>query len=367
MTKKAIVLFSILLPIAATAQQKKIPLTAENWAFQPGTVEFITHRSVPAMKIISNKDSAILKQLDFRDGTIEYDMEPFEGFNSIHFRRSSQKENECFYFRGQKSGKGDAVQYAPFIDGINLWDMLFHYQASATFEKGKWNHVKLVIAGKQMRAYVNDNTRPVLAVSRLEGNSLHGTLSFDGQVIISNLVVKPGQTENLSPLEETDLTDHDPRYLRKWLISQPITTSGDLEFSAAYLPKKEAKWDTIRAERRGLINITRLYGGAPPPTRRLVWLKTTIQSDVAQTRQLNLGISDEAWIFLNGKYLFADKNIYGGPVTKQPQGRCAIENTALSLPLIQGKNEIMIAVAANFFGWGIIARLDLEDNLTIEK
>lgn len=363
MTKTAIVLLSLLFATNTMAQE--IPLKAENWEFKPGTVEFTTHRSVPAMKILANADSVILKKLDFKDGTIEYDIETLTGFANIYFRRSSQKEKECFYLRARRSGKGDAVQYAPFIDGVNLWDMLFHFQSSATFEQDKWNHVKLVISGKQMRAYVNH--KAVLAVSRLEGNTLHGGLAFERQSIIANLVVKPGQTEGLSPREESDLTEHDPRYIRKWQISQPVTTPERLEFSYKQFPAKETKWDTIRAERRGLINITRMFGGVPPPTRRLVWLKANIHSDSAQLRKMHLGISDEVWVFINGKHLIDDQNLYDAAIRKEPNGRCAVENTSFDLPLKKGDNELMIAVANDFFGWGIIAQIDVVDDLIFEK
>jgi hypothetical protein len=376
MTKTAIVLIPVLFAIMATAQTKKkpqqeikVPLTAENWSFKPGTVEFITHRSVPAMKILNGPDTAVLKDLDFTDGTIEYDIELLDQkFTAFYFRRSSQKETECFYFRPIKSGKGDAVQYAPFIDGVNLWDMLFHYQARATFEQGKWNHVKLVISGKQMRAYVNNDKWPCLLVPRLEGNSLHGAISFDGQVIISNLTVKPGQTGNLSPEEAPDLTDHDTRYIRRWLISPAVAAPKRFEFNDEYLKKKDStRWDTIWAERRGLVNVTRKYGGPPYLSRRLVWLKTDVHSAIAQTRQLNLGISDEVWVYANGKFIGADQNFYGHPLMKQPQGRTAVENTSMQVPLQEGNNEIMIALACDFYGWGIIAQWDKDEDLTLNK
>lgn len=386
MAKKTTVLLSLLFSLGATAQQKSaiksakkagqpavinVPLTAENWEFKPNTVEFLTYKSVPAMKILNSDGGAILKQLDFKDGTIEYDMEPVDPrFTSFYFRWSNREENECFYFRTAEAGQDDAVnavQYAPFIDGINFWDMLFHYQSNASFEREKWNHVKLVISGKKMRAYVNDNTHPVLEVGRLEGNSLHGGLAFDGQVIISNLVVKPGQTEGLSPLEDADITDNDPRYLRKWQISRLDTIPEKIDFHYDSYPSKTAAWDTIRAERRGLINITRKFGGAKTPVRRLVWLKTNIHSTAAQIRKLNLGFSDEVWIFLNGRHLYVDKNLFGSPIMKQPDGRCAVENTSFNLPLIKGDNELLIALANNFYGWGIIAQLDKNEDIVIEK
>jgi hypothetical protein len=372
MTKTAIGLLLLLLPVSAGAQQKKkaitVPLQAAHWNFKPGTVEFLSYKSVPAMKILNSADSAVLKNLDFKDGTIEYDMEPLDpNFTSFHFRRSSAAENECFYFRTAASGKEGAVQYAPFLGGVNLWDMLFHYQNVAWFEKGTWNHVKLVVSGKQLRVYVNDSLHPVLEVPQLEGNTWHGALSFDGQVIISNLVVKPDQTGGLSPQEGVDITNNDARYLRKWLISPVITMAEKIDYSTGYFPTKETTWDTIRAERRGLINLTRKLGGAEKGVRRLIWLKTTIQSAVAQERTLHLGFSDEVWVFANGKYVYLDKNIYGSPLMKQPDGRCTVDNCSFKLPLAKGDNELLIGVANYFYGWGIIAQVDKLTDIVIEK
>lgn len=372
MTKTAIGLLLLLLPVGASAQQKKaaitVPLQAAHWNFKPGTVEFLSYKSVPAMKILNSADSAVLKNLDFKDGTIEYDMEPLDSnFTSFHFRRSSAAENECFYFRTAGSGREWAVQYAPFISGVNLWDMFYHYQNIAWFERGTWNHVKLVISGKQLRVYVNDSLHPVLEVPQLEGNTWQGALSFDGQVIISNLVVKPDQTGGLSPQQGVDITNNDARYLRKWLISPAITMPAKIDYSDAYFPGKETPWDTIRTERRGLINLTRKFGGAERGVRRLVWLKTTIQSHEVQQRKLNLGFSDEVWVFVNGKYVYIDKNIYGSPLMKQPDGRCTVDNSSFALPLAKGNNELLIGVANYFYGWGIIAQLDNLTEIVTEK
>jgi hypothetical protein len=308
----------------------------------------------------------VLKNLDFTDGIIEYDMEPpaEPGFASIYFRVSSKEESEIFYFRTGSAGNRyamDAIQYAPVIKSVNLWDMLPQYQNSAPYEREKLNHVKLVIAGKQMRAYVNNSL--VLQVPRLEGNSQHGTIAFDGRMTISNLVIKPNQTEGLSPVEGIDLTDNDPRYLRKWQVSSPVNTDST-DFSARFRPGPATSWDTIRAERQGLINLTRHLGISK--MRRIVWLKTTIHSDTTQSRRLDFGFSDDVWVLINGKYLYVDKNMYGSPIAKQPDGRCSLENTYFNIPLKKGDNELLIGVSNDFYGWGIIARLDKMQGLEIE-
>src|SRR6266542_1827673 len=169
-----------LLSIGASAQKKNsqkgafarvnketnISLKAENWEFKPQTVDFSEYKSRQVMKLLNSSDPVILKGFNFTDGTIEYDMEPLDPrFTSCYFRWKDSKENECFYFRTGRAGNPqaiDAIQYAPIINGVNLWDMLFHYQTNADFKKDDWNHVKLVISGKQMRAYVNDTLHPAL-------------------------------------------------------------------------------------------------------------------------------------------------------------------------------------------------------------
>lgn len=378
MTKTRTACLFLLLPLCAAAQKKKtspagsqevikVPLQAEHWSFQPGAVEFITYKSVPAMKLVNRNDTVVLKQLDFTNGTIEYDIQPVSTFTSFYFRRASRKENECFYFRTPASGTGNAVQYAPHLDGINMWDMFPQYQSAAWFNKDDWNHVKLVISGKQMRVYVNDTSRPVLEVPQLEGNTWHGGLAFDGQAIIANLVVKPGQTEQLIPGAGTDITSNDPSYLRTWQITQPMTTPDKVDFSNAWIPGKDTPWETIRAERRGLINVTRKFGGTATRTRRIVWLKTNIRSTVAQTRQVQLGFSDEVWVFVNDKPVYVDKNLFGYPLMKQPEGRCSIENTSFALPLVAGDNEVLIGLANDFYGWGIMAKLDKFENMVFDK
>lgn len=341
-------------------QRNSIALTPDNWEVKPNSVEFLTWQSVPAMKITSSDGSAVLKGIDFSDGTIEYDMDPVDPrFTSMYFRQSSTDERECFYFRTKAAGNNmamDAIQYAPFIAGVNLWDMLPGYQGNATYERGKWNHVKLVISGKQMWVYINDTARAALKIPRLEANAKHGSIGFEGQVIIANLVIRPGDTGGLSPVESPDPTDSDPRYLRTWKVTSPLVTTKDVDFSSSFMPAKEAAWEDIWTERGGLVNLTRKFGMSKE--RRIVWLKTNIHADKQQLRKLNLGFSDEVWVFINGKYLYVDKNLYGMPIMKTPEGRCSIENTAFNVPLNEGDNELLIGVANSFYGWGIIARLD---------
>jgi len=344
----------------------KIPLTAESWDYKTGSVEFSEYKGVPAIKIQTNDGYAILKNQIFSNGILEFDLEPQDaGFGSFYFRRENEQETELVYLRGRAGNLTpmDAIQYAPMIKGINLWDVLPHYQGPANIKKGEWNHIKLVVSGRQMLVYLND-TNPTLVVPRLEGNTTQGGLAFEGKVYISNLVIRPNENEGLSPKEGWDPSFNDPRYIRTWQMSPPLPLPKGREVFAEELPNKETVWQTILAERRGLINLTRVYGRSE--SRRVVWLKVNLKTVAEQKRKIDLGFSDEVWIFLNGRMTYVDKNLYLQGMRKKPDGRISTDNCSFELNLKAGDNELLIGIANDFYGWGIIARMDTLEGITTE-
>ncbi|WP_153797122.1 hypothetical protein [Foetidibacter luteolus] len=380
---KAVVNCSMfLMVITSYAQEVKIPMQAQAWEYDSSKVEFAKHASVDAIK---GKNGAyyqvFLKNQVFANGTIEFDVAlTGMGFPGINFRMSDDRKNgENFYIRsfGPVNPRiRTTVQYAAIIDGMSIWDLSDEYQSGATIYQQGWNHVKLVVSGKQMLAYVNDMKNPALAVPELEGWRESGHISLSGNVIYANLVLKPGVTEGLPSQAAYNITRNDTRYLRNWQVSpskvfsfgkdvvMPLPSMyGKLQQSE--LPDSTVQWSAIKAEPRGIVNLSRKYGAVIDDGRRLAWLKTTINSDKVQQRTLSLGFSDEVWIFLNGSILYSGKNYFGTPSQKNG-GRCIIENATLQLPLQQGKNEILIGLANYFYGWGLIARLDEMDGLTTE-
>ena len=376
------VIFIGLLFWAAAASGQVVPLKAEDWVFRPGAVEFGDSVGVARMKILSSEGHVLLRRGDFSDGTIEFDVIPTDpGFSQFDFRWQDSTESECFYFRTTRGGGHpyvmEGVQYTPIVKGTMCWDIMAHYQGNASFGQGAPNHVKLVISGRRMLVYVNGGAgvsggtgapggaRPTLDIGELEGNTTHGSIGFSGQAIISNLVLKPGKVEGLSPMAATDPTANDPRYLRHWQMTAPDTLAPGVDFSYGLMPGKETGWQPIDAERRGLINLTRKW--VVNRSHQLIWLKTTIHAEEAGRYTLRLGFVDEVWLFLNGGLLYLDKNFYGQPIAKSPRGRLSLENAMVSLPLQQGDNVLMVGVGSNFYGWAIMARLDDLDGLTIER
>jgi hypothetical protein len=379
--KSLITIFFTILQLfafAALAQKMKtkslkeirIPMQPEHWEYDTANIKFIMHRNVDAVQIKKGAP-LFLKNQKFSNGTIEYDVELGMGFPGISFRMSDDRKNgDQFYLRyfGTTSPESRVtLQYAAVIDGLSMWDMTDEYQAGASLQIPGWNHVKLVVSDKQMKAYINDMSRPALLVPALESERQEGGILFSGgEVTIANLVIRPDAIENLSREKGYISAYNDTRYLRNWEVSpvkdfpygKEIVTSLANLGGKQELPDSTTKWTVITAEDRGIVNLTRLFGRAENNGRRLVWLKTTIQSDKAQERMLHLGFSDEVWLYINGQVLYIDKNHFGTPSQKQPSGRCTIENAIVKLPLQLGKNEILIGLANYFYGWGIIARLD---------
>lgn len=353
-------------PMAALSSVN-IPMTPGRWEFPAGSAEFITHKNVPALRILGN-DKIVSKDLQFSDGTIEFDMEPESGsFAGVFFRMADNNETEYFYLRLARAGNVvamDAAQYAGFNKGVNLWDLLDYYQGPANFKMNDWNHIKLVISGFQMLVYVNDMQRATLEIPRLEGNTTSGKIAFNGRCVIANLTLKHNEVEGLSSREGFDPTHHDPRYIKAWQVSDPQPLPKGRELFEGDFPKLSHVWQDIRAERRGLINLTRVYGGAEG--RRYVWLRTKLVSQTEQTRKISLGFSDEVWVYLNRALVFVDKNIYTSPqMRKDPDGRISIENAQVEVTLKAGENELLVGLANDFYGWGLIARLDKMEGIEV--
>ncbi|KAA2245371.1 hypothetical protein F0L74_05255 [Chitinophaga agrisoli] len=372
MGKKALLyLFAICLPAAVMAQTKKgeitVPLTSQHWDFKPGAAVFEDYKGKPALRIMDYKGPVVSKDLKFANGTIEFDVAPIDSFfANMYFRYVDTLESECFYMRvrgGSSPGAIYAIQYTPIIKGVNLWDMLPQFQGPATYKKDEWNHIKLVINGRQMRAYINDMRNPVMEIPRLEGNTTSGTIAFDGKQAIANLVLKPNETAGVSPEEGADPTAFDPRYIRHWAKSAPVLLPFGQELYERNLPK-DISWDNITAERRGLVNLTRLYG-ENRFHRSAIWLKVKLHVATDQKHRMDLGFSDEVWVFLNRRLAYVDKNLFGSPGMKEPEGRCAVNNCSFTLPLKAGDNELLIGVSNDFYGWGIIARLDDIEGVTV--
>lgn len=337
------------------AEPINVAMTPDHW---DTSVQFQKHKGIAAMELKNGQ--AILNDVTFRDGTIEFDVDPQGQMGAgIGFRRRDDNTYEDFYIRPKAncSQALDCIQYAPQTHGTLLWDLFPQYQAPAPIRVGEWNHVKLVVSGSRLNVFVNEEKSPSLRVGRLEGDALEGGLLLQGPGFFANLTITPDAVDGLTPEAAEDQTASDRRFARNWRITEPQPLPSGKEIAFTDFPGAPASWGPLKPERGGLINISREYGRQPG--RSVVWLKTTIHSSAAQQKHASIGWAREVWVFVNGKLAYADKNLYQPPAArKTPDGRCSIENGSFSLPLSAGDNEIDVALADDFYGWGLILRLD---------
>jgi hypothetical protein len=350
----------------AAAAAIKVPMTAEHWQSDSAAFEKIQGMDAIALH---QGGTAIAKDITLKDGTIEFDVQPMVMGTGMVFRRRDEKTYEMFYFRpnGKCAEAPDCLQYAPETHNILLWDVFPQYQVPAPIHDGEWNHVKLVISGKRMNMYVNHSSSPTLKVGRLEGDATEGAVGLSGPGYFANVVVTPGATEGLSPEPDADPTATDTHLVRNWQLSAASQLAEGKDASYSEMPAASAEWKPIAAELGGLIDITREYGlPLERPKRSMAWIKTTIESDKAQTIHTSFGWVREAWVFVNGKQVFADKNLYmPASARKSPDGRLALTNGGFDLPLNAGSNEVAIAVASNFYGLGVVWRLDTVEGVKL--
>ena len=353
--------FASTLPVVRGAEPIRIAMTAEHWRAGENA-EFLQIQGFPRGLMRLNSGNAALKEIAFADGTIEFDIKPVgRGAPGVIFRQQDEGNYELFYLRPDPDcpAFNACLQYAPQTHGVLLWDLFPQYEASAPLHETAWNHIRMVLSGRRMNIFVNGTLLPTLAVGRLEGDALEGGMRLQGPATFANVVITPGAVDGLSPEPVRDPTEDDSGIVRNWRLSafSPLPNGKDPAF--AEMPDGAKTWKNIGAERNGLVNLSREYGlPLPRPSRAVAWLKTTIASDKSQTKKAAIGWAREVWVFVNGKLVYADKNLYEpASARKAPDGRCSPENASFTLPLTAGNNEVAVALADDFYGWGLILRL----------
>jgi hypothetical protein len=162
--------------------------------------EPVDYKGSKAVRLIndSGKDGfALLRGVDFQDGTIEVDIAlkittppgvRMPGFVGIAFRaRAEASRYELFYLRPGNANSDDqamrnhSVQYVsiPDFDWYKLrreWPWV--YEAHADLQTETWTHIKIEVTGRSAKLYLNGSESPSLVVDGLKGEDLHGGVAL---------------------------------------------------------------------------------------------------------------------------------------------------------------------------------------------
>jgi len=358
---------------ASAAAAIDVEMTPARWQLS-GHAKFLTQEDFVHGLLEVDDGNAVLAGTSFVDGIIEFDMRPTgQGMPSIQFRRRDAATAEEIYFRPYANcrASSDCVQYTPVIFGENLWDMYPDLQTRAPIDVAGWNHVKIVVHGRRMNAFFNDAAVPLLAVN-LQGQSRGGGIQLHGPATFANLTITPGAPAELSSRMLPDATLSDARFVRAWSVSKATLLANGVVPAYADMPDEATTWKPLNAEQNGLVNLARRY--PPPPDLAhgaMAWVQTRITSRRKQVKHVHFGFTHVAFVFLNGKLVFSGRNIWDEPATTHTFGRLTLDNASFDLPLAQGTNRLVVALADNYpegsghFSWGMKLRFDDLDGATL--
>ena len=320
--------------------------------------------------------AAELKDFEIRDGTLDVDVATAakRGFFGFDVRIDKDEVNyEEIYLRTHKSGLPDAIQYTPVLNTGRNWQIYNGpgFTAGVDIPKEEWFHLRLELAGAQAKLYVKDMDQPALVMNDLKSGVQKGKIALfvlTGETCFSNFELR---TTPDAPWERR-LPPMPANALTHWSISPAYDgLARNLEQPLSKSESDAIRWQEVEAEPPGFVVLYR-YRQAPHPmvtfqgdfSKRLepqpgmkvLYARTTIDSDRDQVKKLEIGYSDDVSVFLNGKILYRGRSAQG---FRDPGflGIVNPENDAVFLPLKIGSNELMLTVSELGGGWGFICRL----------
>ena len=362
-----VLVFGALPALAAEPPAQPLPFDPGRWTLS-GDMKIETYMGRTALRMRSGE--AVAKDVEFLDGTVEFDLAvgTRRNFPMIGLRRQGEGEYEEFYLRTHKSELPDAIQYVPAYQGVGGWQ-LYHgpgFTARASFARNEWMPVRIVMSGTKAAVFIGAVTEPQLVVQRLRREPKAGGLELsdsspgapEGEftAAISNLVLRPGFVPYDFSKSTTKENAPPSGVVTEWQISAPFEPA---KGPIRRLPEDvvSGRWQTVAAEPSGLVVLERFIPLLKAVERPAALAKLIIDSPSARIRRFDFGYSDEVTVFLNGQPLFTGDAHYSHDNPRQ-EGLIGFWQGTLYLPLKKGRNELVLAVAEVFGGWGLMGRLE---------
>ena len=171
--------------------QNIIPIDTMNWEIKAQSYIVENYKGENAIYIQNGQIT--LKEEKFINGTIEFDVYLTErqSFPGVFFRQTDDYFAETFFLRPHLSGKPDANQGSPIVNGIQAFQLYFGeaYSVAYDYNFSDWTHVKVVVNGKQAQAYLDYSDTPNLSSSSLTNSESSSTVIFSMKPITSSFVM----------------------------------------------------------------------------------------------------------------------------------------------------------------------------------
>ena len=379
--KRSLCLIALALVCAVLANRETASSSSDGAGFDPARWQINDPNSrledhLGRKSLFLKSGFAFMKDVVFEDGVIEVDMAPpmLRSFMGIVFRFENADDHEIVYFRPHKSGLDDAAQYTPSFNGSACWQLYSGkgFTAPVEIPKQQWARARIEISGLGAKVYFNNSEKPVLEITDLKRGYSRGAVGLWAGANgghFSNFTYKSAPAGERIEKKPSRM---DAGILAKWELSDAfdVAQKGPDQLPTAS-ELKAMKWQQVGVEPPGMVVIDR-YRRSPSIVRffaepservgkregrKVVFARTVIYSDRDQVTKMNIGYSDEVTVFLNSKPVFTGLSAFR---YRDPGflGIMDVENDAVYLDLKRGRNEIVLAVADYFGGWGFICRLD---------
>lgn len=346
--------------------QDIIPFDTSHWDFNG---KYLIEEYNGKQAVYNQAGSIKLKNQKFLNGTIEFDLflKEAQMFPGVLFR-SNGNDGEQFFLRPHLSGKPDANQAAPAINGITPWQLYFGSRYSFPYEYkfDDWTHVKVVVNGKNAQVFLDYSEEPNLSWN-LYLEPQEGEIIIRGggrqAIHIADVKVDPNNYElkNFKTIERQPIEG----LIQEWEISDMFEKKL-LDDPSKLAPSIDGRtWSRkIQIEEGTAANIARvqlLYDGNPGET---VFAKITINSNKDQIKLFHFGYSDDVVAILNGESIYKGTNKWRSRDYRY-LGTVGLFD-AIYLNLKKGDNTLLMAVSENFGGWLITGKFENKEGIKIK-
>lgn len=365
--KKTLLLFVVLIlniiyP-ALSQELTPVPFNSENWDFR--NTNYTIHQFMGKESIELSQGGIAVKDVEFLNGTIQVDINFTANFSfpGVFFRGQGPENLESFYIRPHQSGNPDAVQYTPVFNGLSGWQLYFGegFWQAVELMPNTWHTIRINVLDDQADVYFNNMEEPILKITDLKRDITPGEIGFNSGPPVHFANFKYS-TENpvLIDREGSETNEKEHGLITSWQLSNLLE---DSDYSKKpTLDSRAFNWDTYPTEETGTINIAKFRSATE--TENTVLAKLIINAKEASIKELQFGYTDYIWAYFNGKLVYSGRNDYRSRDYRY-LGSIGFFDT-FYLPLEKGDNEVVFVVRELFGGWGLKAKIEDLEGLTIK-
>jgi hypothetical protein len=358
-SKLLTVLIFFTLSLSSVSAQNIIPLDTVNWNINARSYVLENYKGKDA--IYMQAGGITLKNTEFLNGTIEFDiyLKEVSGFPGVYFRIRDGKDGEQWYIRPHLSGKPDANQAAPLINGVSPWQLYFgkKYSFAYKYNYNNWTHVKLVVKGDKAQVFLDHSEKPNLSWNLFTATKAGGIMIRGGgmqAMHIANVKISHEEPElmNFNPIERKPIED----LVSTWEVSDAFAEKKLDNIKSLKSLISVRKWKgTIAVEEGTAANISRKIQ-LQERDANTVFAKIVIYSDKTQQKLFRFGYSDRVVAILNGNAIYKGTNRWRSRDYRYLGTIGLFDGVYLNLK--KGKNELLMAVSEDFGGWLITGKFE---------